>query len=130
MKLASCHTNVKFIFVLFYVPFLLLCCLVPITAQVYRQQPPSGNPIAVNINIISYQYRIISMSYHINIISYISISYHINISYQCHIIYINIISYQYIISMSYHINIISCHINIISIAYQYHMSYQYHIMSY
>jgi len=72
-------------------------------------------------NCSKYQYHIISISYHINVISY-----------QYHIIYINIISYQYIISMSYHIyqyHIISIyHINVIS--YQYHiMSYQYHINS-
>ena len=45
------------VFVLFCVLFLLLCCLFPTCAQVYRPLPPRRNPIAVN------KYRIIS--YHI-----------------------------------------------------------------
>jgi energy-coupling factor transporter transmembrane protein EcfT len=43
------------VFVLFCVLFLLLCCLFPIFAQVYRPLPPDGNPIAVNkCHTISY----------------------------------------------------------------------------
>ena len=36
------------VFVPFYVLFLLLCCLNPISVSVHRPLPPGGNPIAVN----------------------------------------------------------------------------------
>jgi len=35
-------------FCIFWVWFLLLCCLFPVFEQVYRPMPPSGNPIAAN----------------------------------------------------------------------------------
>jgi len=104
---------VFYVFVLFCVLFILLCCVFPIFVQVYLPVPPCGNPTAVNkyriyhiISYISYRivsYRIIyhitphhSISYHISyhttsqhIISYI-ISHHIT---AYHIIY-HIISYK------------------------------------
>ena len=42
-------------FVLFYVLFLILCCLFPIFVQDYRPLPSGGDPTAVNKYIISYR---------------------------------------------------------------------------